>query len=105
MYAMRTGVSGLLAVCAANAGTMASRNGRAIVAPMPRSSARRERCENCATIYLLISLASNPHTERAAVHNLAHKTHEPVILARNILTNLLDNGLIGSLEASPQRIR
>src|SRR6185369_1168757 len=101
---MRTGVTGLLAVCAAKAGTMASRNGRAIVAPMPRSSARRERCENCATICLL-RLSSSPHTKWTAVHNLVHQAHEPVILARNVTTNLIDHGLIGSLEASPQRIR
>src|SRR5262249_49208493 len=45
-----------------------------------------------------------PHPEWAAAYNLVHQAHEPVILARNVTTDLIHYGPIRLFEATAQRI-
>src|SRR4051794_17136020 len=97
---------GRAAVCARGvcAGTIASRNGSASVAPtLPRRNVRREmyfRVMNMSAVSLLYS-----HLERRALHDRGHERRKLVALPGGFPDDGSYHGHVGVLEAAAERVR
>src|SRR4249920_2701503 len=96
---------GRAAVCASGvcAGTIASRNGSASVAPtLPRRNVRREmyfRVMNMSAVSLLHS-----HLERRALHDTGHERRKLVALPGGFPDDRSYHGHVGIFEAPPEGV-
>src|SRR4029079_19274206 len=82
------------------AGTMASRNGSASVAPtLPRKNIRREMCFRVINMSAVSLLDS--HLERAALHDTGHERRKLVALPGGFPDHRSYDGHIGVFEAPP----
>src|SRR5262245_58057138 len=88
------------------AGTIASRNGSASVAPMPRRKARRGNAILVITIEAPSIRARwrHSHLKRRARDDALNKRQEPVVRARRLTLDVADRRRVGGLNAAPQRI-
>src|SRR5687768_4996336 len=101
------------------AGAMASRNGSATVAPMPRMNVRRGNASLVITIEislqnrstkvepylcLIAVFLSHPHCKRSARHNPLNQRFELVVLPRGVPLDFADRRRVGGFQAPAQRI-
>src|SRR5262245_4439455 len=101
--------------CATRAGTIASRNGSATVAPSPFSSSRRAMCRFVMNIAVLSpSVTGNRilngavggglmgplHPKRRTLHDTHHDRREAIVRRRRVAHDLTDDGHVFVGEAA-----
>src|SRR6185436_18707865 len=104
MQASRLRAAAAVRACAVSAGTIASRNGSASVAPTPLSTARRDKWSLWTNIQSPLQLSA-PHPERRAGHDTPDERREAIAVARGVTHDGAYRRHVGGLEAAAERIR
>src|SRR5262245_38091 len=86
------------AVCAANAGVMASREGRANAAPAPRKKVRR------GMDFLKITIAHTPHLKWRAFYNSENDGGPALVIGCRFARDLANDRAIVLLDAAAERV-
>src|SRR5688572_8642614 len=78
--------------------------GSATDAPSPRSTVRRESCFTEVLRWGAPTLRQCPHSERAAVHNLAHQSPESIVVFREFAGDLINDHVVRTFDAAANRV-
>src|SRR5438046_771459 len=74
-------------------------------APPQRPGRAMPLDETASSLNSSVPADASPHLERPAVDDRRHQGCEPVVIARQLAADLLDDRTIGSFEPAPERIR
>src|SRR4029079_9819973 len=108
MQASRVRPAAAVFASAVRAGTIASRNGSAIVAPMPRRTVRRLTCFFVRYISPLLSVRTGvraAHAERRALHDPEDERRKVILVRAGVADDAAYRGHVVTVEAAAEGLR